>query len=268
MLSVSRSRGIDARAHTRFTPVFPRTPAELAEIILEKVWSPVVFQKDAPRSKAGFQKAHLVSLDFDSGAFTLDMALDFVKQWELSHVIGTTKSHQKVKVSPSGRVEQAHDRFRMVLVASSWCTDREVYEWNMGEVVEMLGADKSCVDGARFFWPCADIVSFSPGEKWRWRPLPSDHLNLAARRALAKARARPYIQTSSIPPWLQRILLCQERIPEGKRHPKTFDLARRLAIHGWDEDRIYQALMRTNLSDLGEYDVRRTVRAGFQAGRG
>lgn len=262
MLSVSRSRSKEPRFHTRFAPVAPRSIEELATLITTEIWSPIQFTGNE-RKRDNFQRSRIVALDFDDGETTVAEAKEFCLDLKLSHVIGTTKSHQKKKVSPSGRALPAVDRFRMLFIADSWCADRELYEWNMQDAVEAWGADPSCKDAARFFWPCAEVVSFGTGEKWQWLPLPSDHVPEKERIRRQREKLAAFRDAGGIlPRWIRNFLDGTETVEAGERHKTCYKLGAQMTLCGWDEDRIFQSLMKTPLSEIGASDVRRAIANG------
>lgn len=265
MISVSRSPSREARQHVVFDETAPKNIHELCLAVVKNVWSPIIWT-GGERKKTNFVRSMVVALDFDKPSdFTLKAAEEFCHDWKLSHVIGTTKSHQKKKVSPSGRIDPACDRFRMIFVADSWVSDLETYEWNMAEAVEMFDCDPSCTDGARFFWPCSTVVSYGVGEKWKWLPLPVDYVSRETRRRLAHEKAERYRASGTLPGWIRDILSGREEIDVGGRHKTCYKLSAHLTLFGWDEDAIVDVLLKTPLADIGPSDVRRAVHNGAMA---
>ena len=104
------------------------------------------------RAQRHFGRAAWCVLDFDDGALSLPQAVNIFS--DSVHVIGTTRSHQKEKkgLPPC-------DRFRVLLKFEQPIEDLETYRATMAYYIDRHGADPSCVDGARFFWPCVEIVS-------------------------------------------------------------------------------------------------------------
>lgn len=142
-------------------------PHIVAKLICEFAWSPIVWVGGARKADA-FASAFWCALDFDDGSYTLAQACDDVTQAGLAHVIGTTKSHGM----PKGDAP-ACDRFRMLLRFDRVVDSRAVFERAMRAAMQdFVGADKSCKDAARFFFPCVDIVSAAKGHGY-W-PLNDD----------------------------------------------------------------------------------------------
>lgn len=127
-------------------------PQNVARLAREHCISPIIWQKGT-RLAENFISALWVALDFDDGTYTLEQARG---DWaRFAHVIGTTKSHQ---VEKDGK--PPCDRFRVLVRADTVCTDAAIYRATITALIEEFGADKTCKDAARFFYPCTSIVSF------------------------------------------------------------------------------------------------------------
>jgi hypothetical protein len=126
----------------------------LERALTTRVWSPILFTSGI-RVENNFKAVLACALDFDSPVTTLDWALETFKNH--AHIIGTTKSHQKEKKGITC------DRFRVVLLFSEIIKDLNLYKYNMGILTTKYDADKACKDGARFFFPCNEIVSRGNG---------------------------------------------------------------------------------------------------------
>lgn len=124
--------------------------AMVAKLVREFAWSPIVYAKNY-RSQANFMSADLIGIDIDGGMAIEDAVDRFSKT---KCIIGTTRNHRKEKDG-----KPPCDRFRVVLALDAIVADPAQYinlvEW----CAERIGvADKSCVDTARLFYPCKDIV--------------------------------------------------------------------------------------------------------------
>lgn len=126
----------------------------LEKCITKYVWSPMLFRSGI-RNEEHFKAVLVCGLDFDSPSTTLSWALETFKEY--AHIIGTTKSHQREK---KGVV---CDRFRVVLLFQEIITDLNLYKYNIALLTDKYKADKACKDGARFFFPCKEIVSRGNG---------------------------------------------------------------------------------------------------------
>lgn len=116
------------------------------------IWSGIVW-KDGRRKASNFLFSDVCVLDFDDGQMTLREAQKvFCDQ---IHILGTTRSHQKEK---QGIIS---DRFRVVIPWERRITDSKEYRYNMEKVVRDYPADSQCVDAARLYFPCKEIVSIS-----------------------------------------------------------------------------------------------------------
>lgn len=122
----------------------------LSVAVSRYAWSPCRWE-GGRRVGTGFLEARLIGLDFDNGAMALDQALNIF--CDSTHIIGTTKSHRKDK---GGRV---CDRFRVVLKLDEPITCPRAFRDTMTHYIEKYDCDEACKDAARFFWPCASIVS-------------------------------------------------------------------------------------------------------------
>lgn len=236
--------------------------SDLALVMASRIWSPIVWQGGL-RSTGAFEKAGLVALDFDDGAFTLDDALSLVREWGLSHVIGTTKSHQVAKVSQSGKYLPACDRFRLVFVADRWMRDQELYTYNMKSLIDTYKADRSCKDAARFFWPCKEIVSYAMGRQFVWQDFPDDYVPESEAHRRLRETLRTYGASGVIPPWLKEIL--EKGVEPGGRHVACYKLGAQLTAFGLGEAEIVALALRSPLAEIGEGDLRRAVRNGIKA---
>lgn len=124
----------------------------LAKCITNYVWSPCVWE-GGKRTQKNFKAARLCVLDFDDGETTLmDAKRIFC---DCIHLIGTTRSHQKEK---NGLI---CDRFRVLFIFEKPLDNLRKYRWNMHKFMRNFSCDRACKDGARFFYPCREIVSLA-----------------------------------------------------------------------------------------------------------
>lgn len=124
--------------------------AYIERAITKNVWSPILL-KGGNRLEKNFLGSHICALDFDAPYTPLACAIEEFK--DFSHIIATTKSHQKPK---NGVV---CDRYRVVLWWDRIITDLAEYKFNLAKQIDNYYSDKACKDGARFFFPCVDIIS-------------------------------------------------------------------------------------------------------------
>lgn len=124
---------------------------QLAAIVQERAWAPIRWRLGACLSE-NFIDSHWMALDFDETDYTLAQALG---DWSDSvHVIGTTKSHGIPKDK-----KPAKDRFRIIVPWAEPILCAKTYAYNLERLIASHGADATCSDPARFFWPCREIIS-------------------------------------------------------------------------------------------------------------
>lgn len=251
-ISVSLIKDAKQKAYKTFNPRHV-TIDELAFVIKHHVWSPVIF-KDSHRRKASFESCDVLAFDFDDG-YSIEDAINLVQTWNSWAIIGTTKSHQKEK---SG--EAPCDRFRMILRASSSCVDREQYEYNMELWLEKLKADKSCKDGARYFYPCEEIVFKQTGDTIDWHLLPENYIRELDRFKKNQKAAERHRHQGTIPRWIQTRV--SEGVTPGNRHRYCYAIGAALSEIGYGIDEITEFICRGPLAAIGVQDVRRCVENG------
>jgi hypothetical protein len=232
--------------------------------VTEDVWSPIIWT-DGLRLKTHFGSSEYVALDYDSGKPTVAEMKAELDHLGLSYILATTKSHGLEKRTAAGKVSPACDRFRVILKAEEPQLSRELYEYNMGRFVEFFpGADPSCVDAARFFFPCKEVVAFKfGGKRVAWAPFGEDYETEEQRYERRKERAKERSAMGLIPQWIHDILGGRIETPDGGLHKEVYRIAANLAEHGWDAERIETAILKTNLKHIGEHDVRRAVANGI-----
>jgi len=165
-ISISNSDETSANRQQHFTSSegdFQR----LGNVILGKCWSPIVW-RGGIRRKANFLSSDLIALDFDTGEMTIDDAILWVKQMEMSYIIATTKSHQIIKGD-----KPACDRFRLILLADH-CRNLDDFEYTMKVYSQNLPCDPACKDGGRFYYPCTSVVAAGEGLVVKWLKCPRD----------------------------------------------------------------------------------------------
>ncbi len=149
------------------TPANPKTPwayargfreariddlNRLARGINQYVWSPCIW-RDGARRQDNFICAEWCVLDFDNGEMTLAQALNVF--CDTVHIIGTSKSHGIDKG------DGINDRFRVAVKLDRVISNLRDYRYTMQRAVARYPVDQNPKDGARFFFPCKEIVSIS-----------------------------------------------------------------------------------------------------------
>ncbi len=266
MISISRARDLDPRNQTIFDEVKPANIEDLSNFMLTQVWSPIVYKKGYRRA-ISFSYAQLVALDFDNDGSGPEITIEDTKHWcdtmGVSYIIGTTKSHQKEKTTLAGVVRPPVDRYRLVFIAKDKCENRTAYEYNMAEAVTIFGSDRSGKDGARFFFPCKEIVAIGRGVKWEWQTPPISHLSNEQRLEKTFRIASLDAQQGVVPLWVIAILNGHTVIEPGQRHTTCYKLGYHLALRGWSLEKIIGKITQTRLKEIGIPDVERAITNGY-----
>lgn len=207
---------------------------KISVMMARYVWSPIVW-KNGHRLNENFHRADWIALDFDEG-LTLIEAKENIFADRVC-IIGTTKSHQKPK---NGII---CDRFRVMLKLQLPITNAVAYKAQIQNHVDNYGCDSAAKDGARFFWPCRDIVVVSPeGELEEVLPTPSDptkynhdYIGQVQKDFLENGKMK------SIQGWLARFLSDGE-IPDwaGGRHSICHKAATKLLVRGLEPEEVVE----------------------------
>ncbi len=123
----------------------------IKKCITKFIWSAIHF-KDGERDEEHFISANWCVYDFDDGELTLEEACRIF--CDRVHIIGTTNHHQIAKENS----DTICDRFRVLLKFTEPITDVAIYKYNMKMQVHKYPMDRKTIDGARFWWPCKEIV--------------------------------------------------------------------------------------------------------------
>lgn len=224
----------------------------MCQAITSSCWSPARFE-GGHRLEANFLSAQVIALDFDEGR-SLDWAIE--KFARLKHIIGTTKSHgvQKGEKPPC-------DRFRVVLFLPHIYTHLPLYKSVLSAYVELVGADKQVKDGARFFYPCRDIISVRDGYTCP---------QITARKNIAHSSLRATHRIPTNDRNLRsgcRAWQSGAGFEEGSRNISCFKAACDLFEAGWTYDKVVDWLLVTGTS-LPRTEVETTVRSAEKSKRG
>ena len=120
---------------------------KLSKIITKYSWSPIIFNK-GERKEKNFLYSDWAVLDYDDGMTSIEQATNTFS--DCIHIIGTTKSHTK-----------DHHRYRVCVPWSERITNIDVFKHNQATLIKHHDTDGQCKDGARFYYPCKEIVSTS-----------------------------------------------------------------------------------------------------------
>ena len=257
-LSLSKNTDRKSNYHNVFR-VTKRDFQALPDYIVTSVWSPIVWER-GKRKKTSFQLTNLMAFDFDSGEWTLEDAENWANTLHVPFVLGTTKSHQKEKVSGES-VSPACDRFRLVFLAED-CMDIEDYEYTMRSLMDEIPCDTSCKDGARFFFPCTKIVATGferSRDRVEWMKCPPEETR-AAKMERALAASKNVSDPLKWPRWLKRAIESGVGV-EASRHTTIYRIGCYFGLSDASEN-IIQIIMDSKLGEIGEADVRRAFQNG------
>lgn len=231
---------------------------DIPNFICTKVWSPIVW-KNGQRAKENFVSSSVVAVDIDEGK-TIDETAAELTDYGLSFHIATTKSHQKPKTTDSGVNKPACDRYRVLIATAGTVDNRELYTYNAIQAIDLLGGDLSGGDGARYFFPCVDVVRSVVGKNLLpWQPLPHDYVPEAQRHLERRERLGRDGAVGLLPAWILSIL---EGNVGAERHKTCYSIGCTLAAMGMNEAQItkmIQALNRTPMRDITLPDIERAV---------
>lgn len=197
--------------------------------ISKYVTSPIVWNHGY-RSSSNWKYADWIVLDIDDG-LTMESAYDNIKSY--THVMGTTKSHQKSK---GGR--PPCDRFRVWLKLEGRCEKLLDYSSTVRKWARLLEGDQQAVDGARKFLPCVKIVSARNGNSVRIEEAP-----------------RPVIKTFKtdirryIPKFIESML--SSGVPDGQRNYSCYVVGKYLTNNGFGVDEVVNMIMSSPIPSAG-----------------
>lgn len=245
MISISLSTSKDPRDHVHFKPWNTSGIESLADIILNCSWSPSVF-KNNYRLKSNFMRADWLALDFDDG-WPLTSAIGTCRAHDLTHIIGTSKSHGIEKHGGD-----AWDRFRVVLKLDRTITTNEefVATWFSAWRMFSRRSDKAAKDSSRFFYPCRKIVSMGEDKC------------LSVSLAQKKEILQNVLIKKSTPAAISKIL--QGVRKTGERNTTVYRVAYMLAAAGWSEDDAVERIIMEGCT-LERAEIIRAVRNGMNS---
>ena len=247
---------------------------QLTEVICKRSWSPTIFNEEPYTNPKGQKKGKFyrsnknveamegIGLDFDGGC-TIEEVKAILAKNNLAGIIGTTRNHQKVKVTKSGKKKPACDRFRVILKFDRPLrSDDELKKlWpKISRIFPMI--DESCKDAARFFYPCKEIVAVTQGIDFPTQPDPihaEDHPVVG----VSVNKGHPAVTATKTPS--QRGLLAQATMrfitfgaDDGEWHRAFFKAGIDLKEQGYSIDEARNMLRKASTNpkrDLDEEDL-------------
>lgn len=119
---------------------------KLSAHITKNPWSPIIFRGNK-RLETNFMFSDWAVLDYENGTTIEEAIKTFC---DCIHIIGTTKSH----------TPEAH-RFRVCIPWEQRINSLHLFKHNQRVMIEYYDTDPQCKDGARFYFPCKEIISVS-----------------------------------------------------------------------------------------------------------
>ncbi len=218
MISFHLAKSLDSSSYARgFKTADTNDIERLKKAICGWVWSPCVW-RDGVRKQDNFLRADWCVLDVDSPEMTLEDACR--RFCDMQHIIGTTKSHQKAK----GAV--TCDRYRVLLRFERPILRLADYRFTMRKIVKRYPVDQQPKDGARFFFPCTQIVQGAAdgyGEDVFDAPAGFDDPNAMPRKYAAAGTVTPFAR------WALSAI-----VPTGERNTTWYRASKDLTKTGKD----------------------------------
>lgn len=185
---------------TNFKTVDVGSLQELARLTSKYNWSCGIF-KDEYRNKENFIEASSIALDIDGG-LPIDEAKVFFKEYK--HLIMPSRSHQKEKVTKSGKVIPKADRFRVVLFLDEVIKSEKDFTstwYGLKELCPQI--DDACKDASRFYYPSGALFSSNiKGKtiktvKWTQPDHKFDKIQVQNRNGQLSARTLDFLLTGA-----------------------------------------------------------------------
>lgn len=235
------------------------TSHEVANIITKYAASSCLWASGY-RIKKNFRVADWMGLDFDEG-MTLEEAVKTFSSY--LHIIATTKSHQIEKNN------KVCDRFRVFLRFGNRCTNAKDYEATARMLVKKFGADKACVDAARFFWPCREVVVCKSGGKViEVVDSTVEEMNKKKTQIEREQVQRVLYPRGVIPAHIQNKL--RFGVVEGRRNVTCYGIGADLGASGFSENEIMSLIEDSPIlsNDFTFSEALTAVRSGMKKSQG
>lgn len=245
-ISISTSRAREPWAHKAFVTLQCDSVADIAEIILKHVWSPIIW-RDGKRNTDNYLRSDLAVFDFDNGKMTLDEALKTFANFRA--VIAPTKSH---RIEKDG--QPAVDRFRVVIPWRGTVSDYRAYRQNLERLYKRLPCDQQCKDGARMYQPSTALASVREGNSLICRPYV----------APPERKVNPYYAKNGVMPRFLEDMI-REVPSAGNRNTHCFRIAAKMSEYGFSEADAVSVVL-SCAADLPSREKEITARSGYRAG--
>lgn len=263
-VSVSRRKGFNPSHHKFYATKNIHNIPDITHVMLNDVWSPIVW-KQGVRHRGNYISCRYLALDFDDGRWTIEKTKDWLANNAYAGIIGTSKSHQKEKKTAAGKVQEACDRFRLVIPFVETITDIDLYEYNMRQVMAAIPVDPSCKDGARYFFPCKEIVYAAGGGHFPCVNTKEDagYIKEKQNEKAQNEKMKEMASSGLIPAWVLTTVM--SGIGPYGRHKLCYRIGAQMTRCGFDTEMITNLIGTGPLSEIGMADVRRAVENGASA---
>jgi hypothetical protein len=215
------------------------TILNLSFVAQRRVFSSSLF-KGGVRLNVNFICSNYCILDIDRPGYALAQA---IRDWsDTVCIIGTTFSHQRPKLDADLSrfagfpVEVVCDRFRIIAPWERSITSAAEYKQNIQRLINRYGADTTCVDPARLWFPCSS-VEFLQYEGYLQPVVDEVVPEKLVSDAAALAQQRKTLAKGLMPRWVARFVHdgLSPRFSDG-RQAACFDASRALRDRGWDKE--------------------------------
>jgi hypothetical protein len=237
MISYKKFSGYDSHLYRAGFSVLSNM-SMLNEKILSCCWSPIIWKNNYAKTD-NFIQSHFLVLDFDEPG---DETMEEINHSLRDHkrIIATTKSHG---IEKNGVI---CDRFRLIIPFSECIVDYKTYRATYRKALERFPwADKSCLDGARFFFPSQKIIYIDRESDFKWDVVQCSAVDLNEPNVFD-----PGPVTGKIPFWCLRFINDGE-IHCGSRNMKVYAVARELFRQGFPETEVRRLILKAPIKWAG-----------------
>lgn len=225
----------------------------LAQACTVKLNSPSVW-KYGIRKQENFAFSEFAVIDCDDGLMTLQEAQEEFREYV--HIIGTTKSHGRLKGN------KVCDRYRIFLRLEKRLLKADDYQSTNVALAKKYGGDMQATAAHMAFMPLKEIVGFS--QEGNCVPIVSCPSVKVQKNRIANAMGS---DSRIIPNYIQGWLT--SGAPTGQANLTCFKIASGLAKRGFYEDEIVEIILNssvpTDRSTQVEKEVRSAVRSGMRS---
>jgi hypothetical protein len=236
-----------------FITIKPKNMGSLAKFITKAVWSDCIW-KEGRRNESSFLFSDYCVLDVDGGYKIDDAANELC---DTAHVIATTKSH-----TPN------EHRFRIIMPWTSRIDLLDVYRFNVERRIKKYDADPAGIDGARFFWPCKEVISVVEMQDGVFTEdifeLPANYQTVAEKQRIQMEKHKHMAANGVIADWIKYALA--KGCADGERNTTIYSLGKHLTYYGWGYEKILDAVMKSPipLPSAPKKEIEYAIKSGIK----